>query len=338
MLVGAAGLALAVSAVAAEAILRTRAPEWAVVHPPVNFRPDLFEAAPFGYRLKAGGPYVYAYARSRLRPVTIHVDRDGFRSRRPAGTADSRPRIGVLGDSMVFGQGVEEDERFTELIEARRPGWRVDNLGMVGFGTDLMIRALEAVGLREQPTAVVLCVYTDDLRRVVTSYVGMGFPLPKYVLANGALETIDYPEPRLWERLRLYQAVHYAVTRRTPSTFPLNEAILDRFLDLSEAHAFVPVVVYAPSPDDGWDDRMRRDFLGGWAADRGARFLDLGDAIARAGGKALYLDSDSHWNAAGHAVVAAEMTRYLERAVPALAISGEDGKNVGRGMMARDGQ
>jgi len=59
--------------------------------------------------------------------VTIHSNADGFRGG-DLHERDGRRRIVVLGDSMVFGSGVEERERFTERIEAAEPGWRVENL------------------------------------------------------------------------------------------------------------------------------------------------------------------------------------------------------------------
>jgi hypothetical protein len=318
-----AAVAMVASLAAAELALRRSVPQWSTIYPPVNFRPDLFEAASFGYRLVPGGPRPYAYPRANPRTVAVHANPEGFRARRPIAEPDLRPRVLVVGDSMVFGQGVEEEERFTERLETSRPDWRVDNLGMVGFGVDLMLRSLEQVGLAEPPAAVVLCVYTDDLRRAASTYTGMGFPLPKYVLDGGELRTVPYPEPRPWERLLLYQGMRYAALRYTPAIFPLNAAILDRFAALAHDWGFALVVAYLPSPAEAWDDRMRRDFVAGWANGRGVAFLDLGDAIARDGGRDLYIAGDPHWNPAGHAVVARELQRFLETQVPALGVARE---------------
>jgi hypothetical protein len=303
--VAAAGL------VAAEIALRLQVPQWAVVCPPTNYRPDLFESAPFGYRLKGGGPREYPYPRENPRRVTVHSTPEGFRGARPILEPDPRPRILVLGDSMVFGQGVEEPERLTEVMEAEHPEWRVDNMGMVGFGTDLMLRSLEEVGLAAKPDAVVVAIYTDDLRRVAPPYAGMGFPLPKYRLRDGELESVPYPEPRWWERLRLYQGLRYASLRYVGSAFALNAAILDRFAALSRERGFALVVAYLPSPDDRWDDRMRRDFLGAWCASSGIAFLDLSEAMARAGREAAYIPEDTHWSPEGHAVAGREVAGAL---------------------------
>src|SRR3989442_13536787 len=106
------------------------------------------------------------YPRSDGRLVTIVSNRDGCRSRRELHEADGRRRVVVLGDSMVFGVGVEEAERCTELLEGLEPGWRVDNLGMVGYGPDLMLRALEAVGLDPPPPVALVAVFSPHVLRV----------------------------------------------------------------------------------------------------------------------------------------------------------------------------
>ena len=52
---------------------------------------------------------------------------------KPAGTQ----HIVVLGDSLVWGFGVEEHELFTHVLEEKlRPGARVINLGVSGYSTD----------------------------------------------------------------------------------------------------------------------------------------------------------------------------------------------------------
>src|SRR3990172_4784781 len=124
--------------------LRVARPLWAIPYPPRSYRPLLFE----------------------------RWDCCGFRARRKLGGRDPRPRVLVLGDSMIFGPGVEEPDRVTERLEAAEPGWRVDNLGMVGFGPDLMLRVLEAKGLATHPAVVVLVMFSHDVYRVVPEMVG----------------------------------------------------------------------------------------------------------------------------------------------------------------------
>lgn len=297
-----------VAVTAAEVALRWMRPQWAITHPPSCFYANVFQEWPaYGYRLWP--------SRTIAAPdgsATFHANAAGFRARREVDARDARPRIVVLGDSMVFGVGVEEEARFTELLEAAEPGWRVDNLGMIGFGPDLMLRALEAVGLDPPPAAVVLAMFTDDFRRVVPPYQGAGFALPRYVRAGDGLATVPYPAPRLWDRSRILQGVNYLRWRYTPATFALNGAILERFLGLGRERRFAPGLLFLPGPHDRWDDRMRRRWLAEFAAQHGVPFLDLTDAMLAAAAR-TYLPADSHWSAEGHRVAAHALRPFLTR-------------------------
>jgi hypothetical protein len=267
-----------------------------------------------------GGVRLSRYPPDAPHTVTLTSNADGFRSRRELRQPDERTRIVVLGDSMVFGEGVEEPERFTELLETMEPGWRVENLGMVGYGPDLMLRALEHVGLDPVPDVVVLAQFTDDFRRVVLPYAGAGFLLPRYVLRDGVLTTVPYPEPAAWERLHLVQGIRYLRWRYTSATFPLNGAILDRFLALGRRHGFATAVLFLPGPEDHRDDRRRRVWLRDFAAQRTTPFLDLTDAL-HPGAARYYLPRDPHWNAAGHRRVAETLRPFIAALAPATGSS-----------------
>ena len=282
-----------------EAVLRWMRPLWGMTYPPTCLRSDLFQGVEgYGYRLWPSRTVAHRYPPNAPYTVTLTSNADGFRSRRELHEFDPRRRILVLGDSMVFGDGVEEPERLTETLERLEPGWRVDNLGMVGYGPDLMVRALEHVGLDPVPEVVVLVQFTDDFRRVVPPYSGAGFPLPRYVLDGDRLVTVPYPGPHLWDHLRLLQGMRYLRWRYTGATFELNAAILDHFVSLGRTHGFSPAVTFAPGPRDNWDDRRRREWLRTWAARSATPFIDLTDALGD-GAARYYLPADPHWNAAG---------------------------------------
>ena len=312
---------LAVSLAGAELALRLARPLWAIPYPPVCYRPDLFQRwDPYGYRLWPSRTMQARYPRPDGRLVTIVSNPDGFRSRRGLHEADGRRRVVVLGDSMVFGVGVEEAERCTEVLEALEPGWRVDNLGMVGYGPDLMLRALEAVGLDPPPDVVVLVIFSHDVYRVAPEVPGVGFPLPRFALRSGRLATVPYPERPAWQRLFLVQGLRYVQWRYTSAAFPLNEAILDRVIELGAQHRFTPALVFAPGPRDWSDDRRRRRWLRAYAERRHVPFLDLTEPVQAAGAEALYLRNDAHWNPEGHRLVARELEGFLRRLSPPLGV------------------
>jgi hypothetical protein len=303
---------LVVSLTVAEVVLRSRIRLWTIHYPPICWRPDLYQRFdPYGYRLWPSRRMRHLYPVDHPRALRITSNSDGFRSRRELRPGDERTRIVVLGDSMVFGMGVEEPERFTELLEAREPRWRVENLGMTGFGPDLMVRALETVGLDPKPDVVVLGMFSHDVYRVAPEAQGVGFPIPRFELRDGLLVTVPYPEPPPWRRLRLVQGLRYAYWRYTSATFPLTAAILERFVARAERDGFVPGIAFLPGVTEGFDDRRRRAFLQDWAEARGAPFIDLTEPLAAAGGARLYIAGDGHWNPDGHRAVADLVHRFI---------------------------
>jgi hypothetical protein len=308
LLVASTALALALG----EVTVRALDPEWRRFDPPICFRPDLFEQTAWGYRLHPARTLRLRPARDGAREELVASNAQGFRGRRDLNDADPRPRIVVLGDSMVFGGGVTEAERFTERLEAAEPGWRVDNLGMVGYGPDLMLRALEAVGLDPAPAAVVMAIYADDPRRVAPAYAGVGFPIPRWVVRDGRLETIPYPRARLWEHLRLVQGLAYARWRYTAAARPVTQAILERWQALAAARRYRPALVFVPRAREGFDDRRWRRWLAAWAAGTSVPYLDLTETL-RTRWPELLLPGDTHWNATGHGVVADALRPFLAR-------------------------
>jgi len=277
---------------------------------------EMYQAIePYGYALRPSWRTEYLYPRESPRRLTVVSNRHGFRDSRELDEPDGRTRILFLGDSFVFGEGVEEEERLTNVLEADHPGWRVDNLGMTGWGPDLMLRALEALGEDLRPDVVVLCFYTHDFRRVHPLYAGIGFPIPRYVLREGRLVTIPYPAPSLWQRFRVLWAISPARRAIDRGMWDVHTAILDRFRELAERQGFVPCLVFLPGRADTENDRERRVWLAGYAERHRVPFTDLtGPLLARPRSE-LFIPENPHWNPAGHRFAAELLEPLLEAAL-----------------------
>lgn len=306
---------LAFAALLCEMALRISGQFRPNAYPPQCLRPGLFEAyEPYGYRLIPSRRATYLYPRSNPRTLSLVSNSDGFRASRELDKPDSRHRILFVGDSFVFGDGVEESERFTNVLETSKPSWRIDNLGMVGYGPDLMIRALEVVGLKLKPAVVVFCMYTDDFRRVRPEYAGTGFLIPRYKLEYGHLVSTPYPVPNLWNRLSLSVAVDKVLWNYASWQWDLNQAILDRFEQLAVTHRFQKAIIFLPGREDTRHDRERRSWLEQYASRHATPFLDVSDAIHRMG-EQVFIEDNPHLNPAGHRVVAGELDRFLSERV-----------------------
>ena len=284
-------------------------------YPPQCIRPGLVEAyEPYGYRLIPSRRTTYSYPQDNPRTLSLISNRDGFRASRELDERDARPRVLILGDSFVFGDGVEESERFTNVLETLKPSWRIDNLGMVGYGPDLMLRALEVVGLKLKPALVVFCMYTDDFRRVRPEYAGTGFLIPRYKLESGRLVSTPYPKPYFWDRLSISVAANKILWNYTNWQWDLNQAILDRFEQLADQQPFQKAIIFLPGTDDTRADQERRSWLRQYASRHATPFLDLSDAIHKMG-KQVFIKDNPHLNPAGHQVLARELDRFLSERV-----------------------
>jgi hypothetical protein len=279
---------------------------------PIPMRPDLYQADPeLGYTLKPSTRATYYYPIGSSHLVNLVSNSDGFRSPREFDGPDSRVRIWVLGDSLVLGDGVEAPNRLTEVMEGLEPGWRVENIGMTGWGVDLMVRAFEKISRRVRPDVVVLAFYTDDFRRVHKYYSGMGFPIRKFKLLNGRLETVPYPTRPWWEGFRLIQGVEKVTGWQTRNNYALHWALLDRLRAASDRGVKM-AVAFLPGRSDTTEDKLRRAWLLDWCVLAGVPFIDLTTTIHGAGVQQVFIENNEHWNEKGHRI-AGEAIRLLVR-------------------------
>lgn len=318
---GVATVSLLCALIAAELGLRAAGRFEPPPYPPVTYRPDLYTSHPgYGYSLWPSRTMYYEYPPAAPRRLEIVSNSAGFRDARELGSEDPRLRLLIVGDSFVFGEGVAAEERFTNRLEALEPNWRIDNLGLPGFGPDLMLMALEAVVERARPDLVLFALYTDDFRRVRERYAGMGFPTPRFRLRDGVLERIPFPRPEPWDRSHLYHGIWTALHGRNARQRPLddeewrlNEAILDRARVLAKEHGFRLLLAYLPSRGAGRLHERHR----GWVRAYGDRHriptLDLSDAIHGADTSRAFLPENAHYAPEGHAIVADELRRFLQQ-------------------------
>jgi hypothetical protein len=100
----------------------------------------------------------------------LRTNADGFRGE-AVPPSRTRPAVRVvgLGDSVMFGWGVREEDayltRMAAMLEASSPGvaWEVVNTAVPGYNTVMEVETLEAKGLRFDPDLVVLNFVGNDL-------------------------------------------------------------------------------------------------------------------------------------------------------------------------------
>lgn len=325
-------IALLLAAGGAELALRMSGKFEPPEYPPTPSMPDLYESKPgYGYALQPNRTGTYEYPPAEPRTITVRSDAYGFRNTHDISELDGRLRVLVLGDSYTFGEGVQEGERFTDYLQEMEPGWRVDNIGIPGYGPDLMLFALEAVIPVARPDVVVVVLFFDDFRRVRPRFSGLGYANPRLQLEEGRLVEVEFPKPKPWERSHLYNALQITLSGRinmraplTQEEWALNEAIQDSLIALIEAHGATPMYAYLSGPWTIPAQQRRRDWMEHIAAELGVAYVDLTDPIQSADVPQVYLPDNGHYGPAGHGIVADSLhTFMLDRVLDTAEVSGD---------------
>lgn len=131
-------------------------------------QPMLFDLV---YRLAPGICVSTRYVSPQQRdwPNAYCINDDGFRGKPVAKEKGSAFRIAILGDSFVFGSGVNDDQTLSAqleaLLQARLPGAEVLNFGTPGYTTMQEVEWFMRYGRQFQPDVVVLALAVLDHTR-----------------------------------------------------------------------------------------------------------------------------------------------------------------------------
>jgi len=167
----------------------------------------------------------------------VRINGLGLRGRetslaKPPGTR----RVVVLGDSFVFGVGVDEEHLFTSRLAALLgPAVEVLNLGVSGYSTDQEYILFQELGPRLGPDLVILVVCDNDFPGNTWDFDYEEYYKPYFTLdAGGGLTLRGSPVPTLsgGQRAKRWLAQrsnfwNFMRSRRT--TLPLLEPALDAF-------------------------------------------------------------------------------------------------------------
>jgi hypothetical protein len=286
------------------------------------------------YELWPGLDVVFDSSHGR-NPPRVRTSRAGFRDRDYAAEKGKGTRRVVgIGDSLMFGWGVDQGQDYLSQVEERLNGgsagaWEVLNTAVPGYNTAMEVETLEAKGLAYQPDLVVLGFCANDAS------------LPNFILARRDVLSMSESFLLDFVRGRLGpppggDALAIAPRRgdnrafeddpaRVPSAYrpiagwdAFDRALL-RLRGLAQTHGFrVLVVAFTQEATDERKDRGLRA-----AAALGLPVLDFGNAEAaymRAHGIDAYIGSvltvsaqDPHPSPLSHAIAAAELIGWMAR-------------------------
>jgi lysophospholipase L1-like esterase len=135
--------------------------------------------------------------------VWININSKGLRDKEY--TYEKSPdvfRIVALGDSNLFGWGVEEHECFASLLEKWMKDVEVINMGIPGYGTDQELIYFKEEGKLYRPDMVILQLCTNDLKEIKRLFIYQKAK-PRFIIKNNQLVLTNVPVTTEDNKLRI---------------------------------------------------------------------------------------------------------------------------------------
>lgn len=285
--------------------------------------------------------------------IRVDINPKGFRD---ADSAYVKPdkgyRILALGDSFVWGYGVNRDERFTEILENSLPETEIINMGCSGYGQDQELLLLAKKGLRYQPDLVMVHVHfpSDSWNNSVS--IAYGYFKPVFVVEKKCLVLKNVPIPKTFPGVLLdrwltqHSAFWNRIKYRTNNGKPLYYYFNRVFTSLSSARSPGMILDDYPAEMKTWAllEQMRKlcishdvDFLVtiapeiyldqvlpsgtykrfiGIMSQSEISYIELGslfeDFLDQNHGQVITFEHDRHWNCLGHAEMASFLEAYFQ--------------------------
>jgi hypothetical protein len=273
--------------------------------------------------------------------VDVHTNSAGFRGAREYSPEKPKGviRIAALGDSFVFGFGVQDAETFPALLESGDQNREVLNLGVPGYGIDQIYLSYRDIARRYHPDTVLIGIFPESFWRCTRSFADSGHVKPYFSLSSKgkltvhnvpvpppySLNTNQFPpllEQNALERI-LDKSVLYRLAKKpliklaknmrlidpnSTEEWLIGRAILHQMIEDVRRDGATPVLLLMPPQDWAKSSRktsLERSILR-FAEREKVGLINLKpafyDAVAKDGLETYYIKDDWHWTAKGHAL------------------------------------
>lgn len=275
--------------------------------------------------------------------TVVRINENGLRDRGQSyERQDDIERILVLGDSFAWGYGVEESERFSQLLE-KSLDVEVINAGVSGYSTDQELLWYRNEGTKYETDLVIVVLAGNDVGDNDRQLVNTIYFKPKFVLEEGRLVLVGSPVPktspqgkfiyslsqrsalayflvqRYFDLLSLYgkmkvnsdhakSPVSGINAEREP--FKLTIALIDEMRAIAESRKAKFMIV---ATDRWWNDpsgETYKDFVITMQSE-GFLVLDV-ESMPGFDPEDMLIPDDGHWNQMGHEFVADKIKALIE--------------------------
>jgi hypothetical protein len=272
----------------------------------------------------------------------VRINDNGLRDRPHSYARQNNiERILVLGDSFAWGYGVEESERFSQLLEKSLDVEAI-NAGVSGYSTDQELLWYQNEGIKYDTDLVILELAGNDVDDNDQQLVNHIYYKPKFVLEEGRLIPTGYPVPKTSPQGRFI----YSLSQNSALAFFLVQRYFDfrsfyHQMKVNSDHASSPVSGLSTEKEDFKLTIALLDEMRNIAKSRNAKFMivatdrwwdsppgetyeDFINTLQTEGFLVLDVESmpgfdpevmlipnDGHWNQAGHEFVAKEIKAFI---------------------------
>jgi lysophospholipase L1-like esterase len=281
--------------------------------------------------------------------ITIQTDSTGFRNPVTPTTLD----IAFLGDSFVWGFGVERSETWVESV-GKLTRRETASYGQSGFSSWQYAQVFDRYIAPRKPRLVIWSFFANDLDpvrdRVLTAQAAVSFQELRFWLDSNSLvyrllkfiiqgayfsdqQPISYRDSDV--DFVLFPLTHNFLSPQDPNYQPGLTQLQDgirhvqqqcKTLDCQLVVVLIPTkeMVYLPRVQKAFTPEQKQLVTGAFTTYRqvdafltqqGVRHYDLTPDFQKAAqkGPQLYFRIDGHWNAQGHQVAAQILERYLNK-------------------------
>lgn len=155
--------------------------------------------------------------------TVVRINENGLRDRQHSyERQNDGKRILVLGDSFAWGYGLEESERFSQLLE-KSLDVEVINAGVSGYSTDQELLWYKNEGVKYDTDLVILVLAGNDVGDNERQLVNTIYYKPKFVIDGGELVLTGYPVPKTSQQGRFI----YFLSQRSALAYFLIQQYFD---------------------------------------------------------------------------------------------------------------
>ncbi len=272
-------------------------------------------------------------------PARPDTNLQGFRDTKDFSQPDPgshRVRVLVLGDSFVWGVGVDAEQNLTSsLSRDLGDGYEVYTLSMPGWGLGQMYAAYQMYKTMLDPDIVVMGYIDNDILRVLNA------GKPNFAVHDGVLNFRNglSPTEKILNAISKFSVSANLVLKEfyyAPMARRVSAAVLEDIQRDVSANGGKLLVVHVPVPQKG---RYAYSIMTKWIGlnalieDQDLRYIDLSALMSEHpdADETLYLDDPgTHLSVAGNRVVAQYLAREIKQLDTTKLLAARSGRSVRR--------